>query len=185
MMNKHKLLRLSVAAGSIAFAFSAIGSYASAQTALQTKAFVCGQSNGVPATIAQTNRGDVPVIRWTSDRFREAGYSEQRRCLEVSARFQQYFLNGKLNYLTTGMMNNQQVICIANSEGGNCSGLLFTLKPGSDPNQVLKSLMAVRVRASGPLNESTSRLYIDMSQYLEQAAVESERNSQSDNTPVW
>jgi len=82
-------------------------------------------------------------------------------------------------------MNNQQVICIANSEGGNCSGLLFTLKPGSDPNQVLKSLMAVRVRASGPLNESTSRLYIDMSQYLEQAAVESERNSQSDNTPVW
>lgn len=184
MMNKHKLLRLVGATGSIALAFGAIGTYANAQTRLQTKAFVCGQSNGAPTTIAQTNQGDVPVIRWTSDRFRDAGYSEERRCLEVSARFQQYFRNGQLNYLTTGIMNNQQVVCVADREGGNCTGLLFTLKRGSNPNQVLKSLLAVRVRASGPLNESTSRVYIDMSEYLKQASVESQPNSQSDS-PVW
>ncbi|MFB8795429.1 MAG: COP23 domain-containing protein [Microcoleus sp.] len=184
MIEKHKLLRSIFAAGSIAFAVSAIGTYASAQTTLQTRAFVCGTSNGAPTTIARTNRGDVPVIRWTSDRFRDAGYSPERRCIEVSARFQQYFRNQKLNYLTTGMMNNQQVVCVADREGGNCIGLLFTLKGGSDPTQVLNSLLAVRVRASGPLNESTSRVYIDMSEYLEQAAVESQPNSQSD-TPVW
>ena len=184
MMNKHKLLRLILAAGSIAFAFGAIGTYASAQTTLQTRAFVCGQSNGAPATIALTNRGDIPVIRWTSDRFRDAGYSEERRCLEVSARFQQYFRNGKLNYLTTGIMNNQQVVCVADREGGNCTGLLFTLKRGSNPSQVLNNLLAVRVRASGPLNESTSRVYIDMREYLKQAAVESQPNSPSDS-PVW
>lgn len=184
MMNKHKLLRMVVAAGSIAFAFGVIGSYASAQTILQTRSFVCGNSNGAPSTIAQTNHGDVPVIRWTSDRFRDAGYSEERRCLEVSARFQQYFRNGKLNYLTTGIMNNQQVVCVADRKGGDCTGLLFTLKRGSNPNQVLNSLLAVRVRASGPLNESTSRVYIEMSEYLKQAAVESEPNSQSD-TPIW
>ncbi|MGB3266096.1 MAG: COP23 domain-containing protein [Microcoleus sp.] len=184
-MKKYKLLSSMVAAGSIAIAVSAIATDASAQkTTIQTKAFVCGTSNGAPATIAQTNRGDVPVIRWTSDRFREAGYSPQRRCLEVSARFHQYFRNQKLNYLTTGIMNNQQVVCVANGEGGNCTGLLFTLKPGSEPNQVLKNLLAVRVRASGPLNESASRVYIDMSEYLQQAAVEDPQNSQSDN-PVW
>ena len=183
-MKKHKLLKSVVAAGSIAFAFGAIGSYASAETILQTRSFVCGNSNGAPATIAQTNHGDVPVIRWTSDRFRDAGYSEERRCLEVSARFQQYFRNGKLNYLTTGIMNNQQVVCVADRKGGDCTGLLFTLKRGSNPNQVLNSLLAVRVRASGPLNESTSRVYIEMSEYLKQAAVESEPNSQSD-TPIW
>jgi Circadian oscillating protein COP23 len=185
MMNKHKLLRSIAIAGAIAIAVSAIGTYASAQkTTLQTKAFVCGRSNGTLASIAQTNLGDVPVIRWTSDRFRDAGYTPERRCMEVSARFQQYFRNGQLNYLTTGIMNNQQVICVADREGGDCTGLLFTLKRGSEPSQVLNSLLAVRVRASGPLNESTSRVYIDMSEYLKQASVENQPNSQSDS-PVW
>lgn len=185
MMNKHKLSRSIALAGSIAIAVSAIGTYASAQTAFQTRAFVCARSNGAPATLAQTNRGDVPVILWTSDRFRDAGYSPERRCLEVSARFQQYFRNGKLNYLTTGIMNNQQVVCVADRDGGDCTGLLFTLKRGSEPSQVLKNLLAVRVRASSvPLNESTSRVYIDMSEYLKQAAVENLPNSQSDS-PVW
>lgn len=185
MMNKHKLLRSIAIAGSIAIAVSAIGTYASAQkTTLKTKAFVCGRSNGTPATIAQTNQGDVPVIRWTSDGFRDVGYSPERRCMEVSARFQQYFLNEKLKYLTTGIMNNQQVVCVADLDGGDCTGLLFTLKRGSDPSQVLNSLLAVRVRASGPLNESTSRVYIDMSEYLKQASVENQPNSQSDS-PVW
>ena len=184
-MNKHKLLRSIAIAGSIAFAFGAIGTYASAEkTTLQTRAFVCGRSNGAPATIAQTDLGQIPVIRWTSDRFRDAGYTPERRCLEVSARFQQYFYNRQLNYLTTGIMSNQQVVCVADREGGDCTGLLFTLKRGSDPSQVLKSLLAVRVRASGPLNESTSRVYIDMSEYLKQASVENKPNSQSDS-PVW
>lgn len=185
MIEKYQLLRSIIAAGSIALAVSAIGTHASAQTSLQTRSFVCGTNNGAPATIARTNRGDVPVIRWTSDRFRDAGYSPERRCIEVSARFQQYFRNQKLNYLTTGMMNNQQVICVADREGGDCTGLLFTLKRGSDPSQVLNNLLAVRVRASGPLNESTSRVYIDMSEYLKQASVEDQPNSQSDNIPVW
>ncbi|MEG4811586.1 COP23 domain-containing protein [Microcoleus sp. F8-D3] len=185
MMNKQKLSSSIAIAGSIALAVSAIGDYASAQTTLKTRAFVCAISSGAPATIAQTNQGDVPVIRWTSDRFRDAGYSPERRCLEVSARFQQYFRNGKLNYLTTGIMNNQQVVCVADRDGGDCTGLLFTLKRGSEPSQVLKNLLAVRVRASSvPLNESTSRVYIDMSEYLKQAAVEEQPNSQSDS-PVW
>ncbi len=185
MMNKHKLSRSIGIAGSIAIAVSAIGTYASAQkTMIQTRAFACSTSNAVPTTIAQTNQGNVPVIRWTSDRFRDAGYSPERRCEEVSARFQQYFRNGKLNYLTTGIMNNQQVVCVADRIGGDCTGLLFTLKRGSDPSQVLKNLLDVRVRASGPLNESTSRVYIDMSEYLKQASVEDRPNSQSDS-PVW
>jgi Circadian oscillating protein COP23 len=184
MLNKYQLLRSLFATSSIALAIGAIGNYAKAQTSLQTKAFVCGTSKGAPATIAQTNRGDIPVIRWTSDLFRDAGYTPEKRCQEVSARFQQYFRNQKLNYLTTGVMNNQQVICVADRKEGDCTGLLFTLKRGSNPSQVLKSLLAIRVRASGPLNESTSRIYLDLSEYLKQAAVESEPNSQFDS-PIW
>lgn len=114
----------------------------------------------------------------------DAGYSPQKRCQEVSARFQQFFRNHKLNYLTTGTMNKQPVVCVADREGGNCTGLLFTLKRGSEPNEVLKSLLAIRFGASGPLNESASRVYINMTEYLKQAAVETQPDSQSDR-PIW
>lgn len=48
-------------------------------------------------------------------------------------------------------MNNMPVVCVASAVGGGCAenGLLFTLKPSSDPNRVLEDLMAVRNRASG------------------------------------
>ncbi|MGL5063786.1 MAG: COP23 domain-containing protein [Microcoleus sp.] len=183
-LNKCKLLRLIFAASSIALASGAFLTDALAQNKVQAKGFFCGKSNGVPATLARTNRGEIPVIQWTSERFREAGYSPEKRCQEVSARFQRFFINNQLNYLTTGMMNNQQVVCIADREGGNCTGLLFTLKPGSNANQVLSSLLAVRVRASAPLNESTSRVYINITEYLQEAAAETESNSPSDR-PIW
>jgi hypothetical protein len=188
MSRKYKLLKSIFVASSIALAIGAIATYANyatAQNGVQAKAFVCGKSKGAPATIAQTNRGDIPVIIWSSQRFLEAGYSPEKRCQQVSARFQQFFRNKKLDYLTTGMLNNQQVICVADRKGGNCTGLLFTLKPGSNPNQVLSSLLAVRSRASSvPLNESSSRIYINLSEYLQEAAAEIHPNSESDE-PIW
>ena len=87
-------------------------------------------------------------------------WSPEARCQEVSKRFESYHRDGTLNFLTTGRMNRQSVVCVAQSQGGPCSGLLFTLKPGSNPGQTLQKLLDVRHRATGPLNESASaRLY--------------------------
>ena len=137
--------------------------------------FVCSASNGIPTTVAQTSRGKVAVIRWSSDYFSGSGWTPQKRCQEVSKKFQNYYQSGALNYLTTGIMNGQPVICIAKREGGGCSGLLFTLKRERNvtPAQKLQQLLAVRVRASGPLNESSPRVYIDMKEFLKTAPVES------------
>ncbi|HIK31037.1 MAG TPA: hypothetical protein IGS17_03360 [Oscillatoriales cyanobacterium M59_W2019_021] len=104
------------------------------------------------ATIARTQRGlIVPVIYWNSDYFSDSGYTPETRCQMVSQRFETFRQNGTLNYLTTGKMNNMPVVCVASAVGGGCAenGLLFTLKPSSDPNRVLEDLMAVRNRASG------------------------------------
>ncbi|MBC6481612.1 MAG: hypothetical protein GDA56_31495 [Hormoscilla sp. GM7CHS1pb] len=132
--------------------------------------FVCDISNGVPTTIAQTAQGDVPVIRWVSNYFSSSDWTPERRCEEVSARFQVYNTNETLNFLTTGRINRQPVVCVAQSWGGSCAGLLFTLKPGINHGQTLRNLMGVKNMTSGPLSETNGRVYIDMNRYLEETA---------------
>jgi Circadian oscillating protein COP23 len=140
--------------------------------------FSCGTSKGAPATVAQTSRGAVPIIRWVANTFTEAGYSPEYRCKLVSAKFQEYYKAGTLNYLTTGIANNQPVVCVASTKGGPCAGVLFTMKPGSDPWRTLTRLMDVRVQAGPPLNESSAgpsndnSQYVDMADYLATAPTE-------------
>ena len=134
--------------------------------------FVCGTSNGKPTTLARTPEGDVvPVIHWVSDYFSGSGYDPQTRCEIVSNKFQEYYNRGTLNFLTTGRENGYDVVCVAELNGGACTGTLFTLKQGSNPGQTLQRLIAIRARNSGPLNESYSRVYIDMNEYLTNATA--------------
>ncbi len=128
--------------------------------------FYCGTSQGAPTTLAKSGSRVVPIIRWSSDAFSESGYSAERRCQEVSKRFQTYYDDGSLSFITTGRMNGQNVVCVARSNGGPCAGLLFTLKPGSNPTQAINQLFNIRTRASGPLNETTARPYIDFGEFL-------------------
>lgn len=111
----------------------------------------------------------VPVIRWTSSTFNDAGWSQERRCQEVSARFDGFLKQGRLAYITTGRMNGLPVICTAASRGGACDGLLYTLKPGQDATSTLKNLLEIRVKARGPLNETNSRLYVSIDELLSTA----------------
>jgi hypothetical protein len=143
--------------------------------------FSCGTHQGVPATVVQTSRGNIAIIHWVSNAFGEK-YSPEYRCRVVSGKFQQYHKDGQLNYLTTGVSNGQSVVCVASSKGGPCSGILFTLKSGSDPQSTLARLMNVRIQAGPALNESTgssapgSDSYIDMADFLS--------NTPTDNSSV-
>lgn len=156
----------------------------------QTSTFVCSTSQGKPATVARSAEGEIPVIIWESDYFSESGYTPEKRCQLVSERFEQYRANGMLKYLTTGVMNQQPVVCVTQTDGGSCGGLLFTLKKESDPNETLRNLLAVRDRAGGPLSETgcdtvygnrDGKLYVDMDLYLQcvspEAAPETEPSS--------
>ncbi|PZD73317.1 hypothetical protein C1752_02181 [Acaryochloris thomasi RCC1774] len=151
--------------------------------------FACGSSSGVPATMAKTSRGLVPVIKWTSSHFSSSGYSPLRRCQIVSDKFQEYYETGQLNYLTTGrvsypnQVDYQNVVCVAKARLGACNGVLFTLKPGSNPGRTLQRLMDVRLQASGPLNETSGRVYIEMEKFLNEAPVD--QNASADpNAPT-
>lgn len=128
--------------------------------------FSCQMAGGVPATVAHTPGGQRTVIRWVSGYFSGSGYTPLTRCQEVSERFQNYMNQGLLNYITTGYMNNQPVVCVTSSNGGGCQGLLFTLKSGENASRVLQQLFDVKAGAAGPLNESSQRVYINVNEML-------------------
>jgi hypothetical protein len=145
--------------------------------------FYCGQSKSVPTTMAQTSRGAVPVIRWISTLGED--FTPEYRCKTVSEKFQTFYNDGMLNYLTTGTVNQQPVICAAQQENGPCSGVLFTLKPNTDPGRTLQRLLSIRDRAPGMvLNESAPQVYINMADFLSTAPLETDQSNNESIPPL-
>ena len=136
--------------------------------------YSCGTSNGVPATMVRTSKGnEVAVIQFVSQHFSDSGWSPERRCQEVSQRFENLNRKGLLRqaFLTTGRKNGQNIVCVAPEQGGSCmnNGILFTLRPGRDPGETLRKLVNVARTQSGPLSETTSRPYFGLDEILSTA----------------
>lgn len=133
--------------------------------------YSCSVRSGVPTTIARTPQGTVSVITWKSEHFNNSGFSPQKRCQAVSARFQKHSNQGSLRYITAGKMQNQNVLCVAQNRGGACrsDGLLLTLEPQDNPQSVLRDLFNVASRASNsPTSRgSAAKVYINMDNYLQ------------------
>jgi hypothetical protein len=140
-----------------------LGIVQSQPTYAQSTTFVCGVSEGKPATVAATPRGNIPIILWVSNKFTGAGYNPQRRCEEVSPRFQKLYDQGALTFITAGYLNRQPVICATGSAGGLCNSdnLLYTLKRGQDAARTIQRLNEIRGGASGPLREDTTGININ------------------------
>ena len=107
------------------------------------------------------------MIHWVSHYFEDSGYDPLTRCRDVSGRFQRYYEAGILNYITTGIVNRLPVICVSDSMGGPCQGVLLTLKPGQNASFVVQRLFDLSYgRQVGALYESGSRIYINVENYL-------------------
>jgi len=170
-MNKWQSLTAAVTLGAIAI--GTVTAFNQPSYAQSTTIFFCGvSSDGVPTTFANTSRGRIQVVKWTSDFFTDSGYSPERRCQEVSNRFQK--LSGELNFLTAGYLNGQPAICAGNSSPPCTSEkLLFTLKPGSDAAARIQQIFYIGSGASNaPLLESSDPSpTVDLKRFLEQAPV--------------
>ena len=83
-------------------------------------------------------------------------------------RFQQFHASNNLEFITTGRMNDLPVICVANSNGGPCAGLLYTLKPGQNSTATLQKLFDIQNKPDGsPLEETTARMYVSMDSLIQ------------------
>ena len=147
-----------------------MGNQTTAQSAnAQSKTkFVCGSDQGKPTTLAiLPDGGKVPIIRYTSGTFEQAGFSNQKRWEEVSTRFQYFNDLREIDFMTTGKINGQNVICVTRREGGDCSrdlkseGLLITVRPNVNPNVTLQQLVNVRLQAGSILEENEGRPYVN------------------------
>ncbi|MFN9621257.1 MAG: COP23 domain-containing protein [Cyanobacteriota bacterium] len=123
-----------------------------AHSAQSKTRITCSTLSGVPTTITNLKSGEqVPVFRWTSSVFDGAGWPSLRRCQEVSSRFDQLNLQGRLTSLTTGRINGIPVLCTSSKSGGECDGLILTLKPGENATLALKKLLDIRINAKDPM----------------------------------
>ncbi|PAX52176.1 COP23 domain-containing protein [Brunnivagina elsteri] len=132
----------------------------------------------IPATVAwiPERKGHISLIGWKSQAL-PPHITPQKRCEIVTQKFQQFYDNGSLNYLTHGINNGYPVICSIPNQGETCNGTnqLFTIKPGSSPTIVLQRLIDTLVGAGGVgilYQNSGQQVYIDMKEYFKKAPVE-------------
>ena len=142
--------------------------------------FVCADSfdsesgNSLPTTFAWTPKGKIAIIRWESEDFLNSGFSPQKRCDEVSPRFQEAYDNNSFGMITNGTMNNSSVICTTDEYGGDCQTLLMTLRPEDDSLKVLNNFRQIlNGNQVGAIKQSSQAYYeVDIDNFLETAPVE-------------
>ena len=149
-MKLNSLTKAAISAGVV------FGAIATSSTGYAQDRFTCDTAQ--MATMVSTERGSIPLIRWT-DRSFPPPFTPQERCQIVSERFKKFDNNGTLKYIKADTINNLPALCVAAYQGGSClpDGLLVTFKPGTDPNQTLLKLLDRRVwAASGPIRLSSA-----------------------------
>ena len=160
------------------------------QSTKQDVQYRCIDRNGTPATVAYTRRGPIELILWNSNYFSGSGYTPERRCQEVTARFQQHSDAKNLRYISTGVMNKYQVICVS-EKSGNCQpdGLLITLQNDDNAQQVFKDLfdLANRKVAGGIYRPAMPGIeikeVINVDNFLDQSPLMEENAILPDTAP--
>lgn len=132
--------------------------------------FICANTSEIdsgkkiPATVVwiPEERKNVPMIYWKSQTMKD--WSPEARCNTVSPKFDQAFREGRLNYITTGKVNNADVLCAIAKEGQTCNSKnqLFTINTYQTPELVLEQMSGLFEGKSGPLYQSGGKTYIQI-----------------------
>jgi hypothetical protein len=131
-----------------------------------------GNTEKVPTTMAfvpdKKSNPYVPIIAWKSNSFPSSEWTPKRRCEQVSKKFQQFYQQGRLDYLTTGKLNGLGVICAAKPGECNKNNILFSVRPGVNPVTVLAELNEIREGRTSDLTwqNSGENTYLNLGEYL-------------------
>ena len=141
--------------------------------------FYCGEiiqkntGEKIPTTMAYVpqRQANVPIVAWKSQHL--AAWNPQRRCQIVSPKFQAFYEDGRLNYLSQGENAGYPIICALLNQQEECSGenQLFQIRPGSNTGNVIAGLNDIlEGKSSEPIYQSSGdRIYISVSKFLENA----------------
>ena len=180
-MNIQSTFKLLVAVISLS-SFGVFGRSTNAQTAYKTDRvnFYCGEytdkSTGqtIPATMAYVpqRKASVSIIAWKSNHI--PAWDAQTRCDTVSPKFQIFYEDSRLDYLTTGVNNGYDIICAVLETGQPCKpeDQLFQVKADDNPSAVLRGLTGIiEGTALGNIiyQNSSDKVYVSMDEFLEAA----------------
>lgn len=109
-----------------------------------TNRYKCKKVGNKIVTIVYTRSGSIVLIEWKS-KFFGPNWPPLKRCKIVSKRFHLFSRESLLRFISTGVMNKYNVICISN-KAGKChkKGLLITLEHEDDPEKILTKLFNLR-----------------------------------------
>ncbi|HEY9693001.1 MAG TPA: COP23 domain-containing protein [Oculatellaceae cyanobacterium] len=148
--------------------------------------FLCNQvfdpasGDRIPATVAWVpeRQKHILIVGWKSTYFPK--WNPEKRCQEITRKFQAAYNDGRLDYLTTGEINSYQVICAVTKQGNQCDGnnQLFTIKRHEDPNFVLSKLLGSLDGKSNTIiyQSAGSQKYISFNEILQKAPIVPEKS---------
>ena len=108
----------------------------------QPASFFCGTVGATPATIANQNGRNIPVIIWGANNyFAESGEDALTRCTRVSGILNHSSIQGTLQQvITTGASRSGESIICAADRDGSCR-FLYRVKRGQNPERARQELL--------------------------------------------
>ncbi|MGD1806672.1 COP23 domain-containing protein [Dapis sp. BLCC M126] len=107
----------------------------------QTPNFFCGRIGATPATIANKQGKNIPIILWGANNyFAQSGEDALTRCTRVSGILSTQQRNRYRNITVSISKNGQPIICAANPHNGSCR-LLYQVPHGQNPQQAKQELL--------------------------------------------
>ncbi len=176
-MKFQRLCSVAIAATTVAIALNATPTYSQSEPNKVT--FLCrnvkdsASGEKIPTTVAwiPERQAYVQIVGWKSDYFKESGWDGARRCQTVTPKFQKFYDEGNLKYLTAGdVKDEEQAICAIRNPGEQCNetNQLFTIKPHEYSDVVLERLMGVlKGKYNQPFYQSSGdQTYVSVNDYF-------------------
>lgn len=139
--------------------------------------FDAASGERIPATVAWVpeRKGHVYFIGWKSEYFNKGGWTPVERCQKVTQKFQEFYEQGRLDFLSSGKSKGHSIICGLANQGETCnaSNQLFTLKTGSKAEDVIQRLMDIFEGKSGEilLQNSGEQFYIPVQNLFKKSSL--------------
>ena len=127
-----------------------------------------------PTTLAYVpqRKAHIPIVAWKSNL---GIWNPQKRCDLVSEKFQTFYQDGRLNYLSDGEIAGYSVICALLDKQEQCSGenQLFQVRTGTNPEDVIVGLngfLTGKASDTAVIEQSSgNKNYVSISGLLENA----------------
>jgi hypothetical protein len=133
--------------------------------------FYCDVTGEIPKTIARNvvNGQQLTLIEWKDDPNFKWSLDKKERCQIVSGRFQRAYYENKLDYLKTGQVGENPVVCAVSFDAQPCTkdDILVTFQPNTNAEQWLNSFLqgnTVTVRGANQNTKDMRNLLSSLSE---------------------